>query len=63
MERQWGRREIIKVVSGITATAVVSLARPEPAGAQQVKWSAGTAPAKLRAPANAVHYFLLDYTQ
>src|SRR5258708_23226039 len=49
MERQWGRREIIKVASGIAASAVVSV----PAGAQQVKWSAGSAPAKLRAPARA----------
>jgi D-galactarolactone isomerase len=62
MERQLGRRELIKIVSGITATAVVSLARPGPVGAQQVKWSAGTAPAKLRAPANAVdcHHHIYD---
>jgi D-galactarolactone isomerase len=62
MERQWGRREFIKIVSGITATAVTSLARPDPVGAQQVKWSAGTAPAKLRAPANAAdcHHHIYD---
>src|SRR5258708_16726833 len=58
MERQWGRREIIKVASGIAASAVVSV----PAGAQQVKWSAGSAPAKLRAPANAAdcHHHIYD---
>src|SRR3977135_2396274 len=62
MERQWGRRAFIKIASGITATAVASLARPHPAGAQQVKWSAGTAPAKLRAPANAAdcHHHIYD---
>jgi D-galactarolactone isomerase len=62
MEQQWGRREFIKIVSGITATAVASLARPDPVGAQQVKWSAGTAPAKLRAPANAAdcHHHIYD---
>jgi predicted TIM-barrel fold metal-dependent hydrolase len=62
MERQWGRRELIKTVSGIAATAVVSLARPDPVKAQQVKWSAGTEPAKLRAPANAAdcHHHIYD---
>jgi D-galactarolactone isomerase len=62
MEQQWGRREFIKVVSGITATAVVSFARPDPVKAQQVKWSAGTGPAKLRAPANAAdcHHHIYD---
>jgi D-galactarolactone isomerase len=62
MERQWGRREFIKVVSGIAATAVVSVARPGPVEAQQVKWSAGTDPAKLRAPANAAdcHHHIYD---
>jgi predicted TIM-barrel fold metal-dependent hydrolase len=45
-------------VSGVAASAVVSV----PAGAQQVKWSAGTAPAKLRAPANAAdcHHHIYD---
>jgi D-galactarolactone isomerase len=62
MERQWGRREFIKVVSGFTATAALSLARPDAAAAQQVKWSAGTEPAKLRAPANAAdcHHHIYD---
>jgi len=62
MERQWGRRELIRTMSGIAATAVVSLARPGPVEAQQVKWSAGTEPAKLRAPANAAdcHHHIYD---
>jgi D-galactarolactone isomerase len=62
MERKWGRRELIKTVSGIAATAVVSLARPDPVKAQQVKWSAGNEPAKLRAPANATdcHHHIYD---
>jgi D-galactarolactone isomerase len=62
MERHWSRRELIKIVSGVTATAVVSFARPDPAKAQQVKWSAGTEPAKLRAPTNAAdcHHHIYD---
>jgi D-galactarolactone isomerase len=62
MQRQWGRREFIKTMSGIAATAAVSVARPGPVAAQQVKWSAGTAPAKLRAPANAAdcHHHIYD---
>jgi predicted TIM-barrel fold metal-dependent hydrolase len=58
MERQWGRREVIKTVSTIAAT--VSL--PFSLAAQQVKWSAGTEPAKLRAPANAAdcHHHIYD---
>jgi predicted TIM-barrel fold metal-dependent hydrolase len=58
MERRWGRREVIKMVSTIAAT--VSL--PLPLAAQQVKWSAGTEPAKLRAPANAAdcHHHIYD---
>jgi predicted TIM-barrel fold metal-dependent hydrolase len=62
MERQWGRRELIKTMSGIAATAVASLAHPGPVEAQQVKWSAGTEPAKLRAPDNAAdcHHHIYD---
>jgi predicted TIM-barrel fold metal-dependent hydrolase len=58
MERQWGRREVIKLVSTMAAT--VSL--PLPLAAQQVKWSAGTGPAKLRAPTNAAdcHHHIYD---
>jgi predicted TIM-barrel fold metal-dependent hydrolase len=62
MERQWDRRALIKIASGITATAAVSLARPGAVAAQQVKWSAGTEPARLRAPANAAdcHHHIYD---
>src|SRR5712691_5133218 len=47
--RFWSRREVLKVVS---ATALVA-AQPRSAAAQAVKWSAGTAPPRLKAPANA----------
>jgi len=59
MERLWGRREVIKMVA---ATAGASLARPDRLAAQQVKWSAGTEPAKLRAPPNAAdcHHHIYD---
>lgn len=62
MRRQWDRRKFIKMMSGITATAAVSLARSDPGAAQQVRWSAGTEPAKLRAPANAAdcHHHIYD---
>jgi predicted TIM-barrel fold metal-dependent hydrolase len=62
MQRQWDRRELIKTASGIAATAVAFLAHPGLAEAQPVKWSAGTEPAKLRAPANAVdcHHHIYD---
>ena len=60
MQRQLDRRALIKIASGLAATAVVSL--PGPVRAQQVKWSAGTGPAKLRAPANAAdcHHHIYD---
>jgi len=45
----WSRREVLKVVS---ASALV-VAHARPAAAQAVKWSAGTATPKLKAPANA----------
>ncbi len=60
MARQHDRREAIKIVAGIAAATVVSL--PRPSAAQQVKWSAGTEPAKLKAPANAAdcHHHIYD---
>jgi D-galactarolactone isomerase len=50
------------MMSGITAAVAVSAARSGPAAAQQVKWSAGSEPAKLRAPANAAdcHHHIYD---
>jgi len=59
VQPQWGRREVVKMVA---ATAVAALACPHPGRAQQVKWSAGTAPAKLRAPPNAAdcHHHIYD---
>ena len=58
MERHLDRRALIRIASGLAATAVVS----RPVRAQQVKWSAGTAPAKLRAPPNAAdcHHHIYD---
>jgi D-galactarolactone isomerase len=60
VEQQWERRRLLKMISGISAAACV--ARSGPAAAQQVKWSAGSAPAKLRAPANAAdcHHHIYD---
>src|SRR5258708_35019943 len=50
------------MMSGITAAVAVSAVRSGPAAAQQVKWSAGTEPAKLRAPTNAAdcHHHIYD---
>jgi D-galactarolactone isomerase len=60
VEQQWDRRRLLKMISGISAAACV--VRSGPAAAQQVKWSAGSAPAKLRAPANAAdcHHHIYD---
>ena len=46
--RVWNRREVLKV-----ASAALIAAHARPAEAQQVKWSAGSAAPKLKAPANA----------
>src|ERR1044071_966123 len=56
--QSWNRREVLKVVS----TAVLVAAHARPAGAQAVKWSAGTAAPKLKAPANATdcHHHIYD---
>lgn len=47
----WNRREVLKSASAAVAGLLAGSARP--AAAQQVKWSAGTAAPKLKAPANA----------
>jgi predicted TIM-barrel fold metal-dependent hydrolase len=54
----WSRRDVLKVVSA--APVVAFGARP--AFAQTVKWSAGTAAPKLKAPANATdcHHHIYD---
>jgi len=46
----WGRRDLLK--SGSAAAAILA-AGMRVAAAQQVKWSAGTEPPKLKAPPNA----------
>jgi predicted TIM-barrel fold metal-dependent hydrolase len=57
---QWGRRELLKTMSG--AAACVLATRPRPAAAQQVKYSAGTEAPRLKAPANAAdcHHHIYD---
>jgi D-galactarolactone isomerase len=60
MQSRWNRRELIKTVAG--AAAAAALAHPDKASAQAVKWSAGTEPPKLPAPANAAdcHHHIYD---
>ncbi|HMH48939.1 MAG TPA: amidohydrolase family protein [Candidatus Acidoferrum sp.] len=56
--RFWSRREVLTVVS----SAVLVAAQARSAAAQAVKWSAGTAAPKLKAPANATdcHHHIYD---
>ena len=57
----WSRRELLKVVSaGATAGFLVECTRN--AAAQQVKWSTGSEPPKLKAPANSCdcHHHIYD---
>jgi D-galactarolactone isomerase len=60
-QHEWGRREVLKTMSRITAAAMFA-ARPRPAAAHQVKWSAGSELPKLRAPDNAAdcHHHIYD---
>ncbi|MGA7868298.1 MAG: 2-pyrone-4,6-dicarboxylate hydrolase, partial [Stellaceae bacterium] len=55
------RRAVLKTISA-AATIGAVVARPQPAAAQQVKWSAGTEAPKLRAPAGAAdcHHHIYD---
>src|SRR5437773_6057586 len=55
------RRAVLKTMSAAAVAGAVA-ARPQRAAAQQVKWSAGTEPPKLPAPANAVdcHHHIYD---
>jgi D-galactarolactone isomerase len=48
----WDRRDVLKTMS-MGGAAVLLGAVPRSAAAQQVKWSEGTEPPKLKAPANA----------
>jgi len=51
-ETRWDRRELLKAISAGAATGFLAGSARD-AAAQQVKWSSGTEPPKLRAPANA----------
>jgi predicted TIM-barrel fold metal-dependent hydrolase len=55
----WGRRDVLKAMSAGAAVAVIGAAG---AAAQPVKWSEGTEPPKLKAPANACdcHHHIYD---
>jgi predicted TIM-barrel fold metal-dependent hydrolase len=59
MQSRWDRRELLKTIAGVAATAALTADR---AATQPVKWSAGTEPARLRAPANAAdcHHHIYD---
>ena len=48
----WDRRDVLKTIS-MSGAAVLLGAVPRSTAAQQVKWSEGTEPPKLKAPANA----------
>jgi D-galactarolactone isomerase len=48
----WDRRDVLKTMS-MGGAAVLLGAMPRSTAAQQVKWSEGTEPPKLKAPANA----------
>src|SRR4051812_15430660 len=49
----WGRRDLLKAASAGIALGAFSVQGARDAAAQQVKWSSGTEPPKLKAPANA----------
>ena len=49
----WGRRDLLKAASAGIALAAFSVQGVRDAAAQQVKWSSGTEPPKLKSPANA----------
>jgi len=57
----WSRRELLKVMSAGAAAGVLA-GNTRNAGAQQVKWSTGTEPPKLKAPANSCncHHHIYD---
>ena len=57
----WGRRELLKVMSAGAAAGLLAGGTRNGA-AQQVKWSTGTEPPKLKAPANSCdcHHHIYD---
>jgi hypothetical protein len=54
-ETPWDRRELLKAISAGAATGFLAGAARD-AAAQQIKWSEGTEPPKLKAPLNACDY-------
>src|ERR1700751_83055 len=60
-ETPWDRRELLKAISAGAATGFLAGAARD-AAAQQVKWSEGTEPPKLKAPPNACdcHHHIYD---
>src|SRR6201987_83454 len=60
-EMPWGRRELLKAVAAGAAIGFLAGAARD-AAAQQVKWSEGTEPPKLKAPPNACdcHHHIYD---
>src|SRR5262249_250953 len=57
----WDRRELLKTISVGAATGLL-VGSGAPAAAQQVKWSEGAEPPKLKAPPNACdcHHHIYD---
>jgi D-galactarolactone isomerase len=62
METRWNRRELLKTMAGAAALGAASMTSPHQVKAQPVKWSAGTEPARLKAPPNAAdcHHHIYD---
>ena len=60
-ETPWDRRELLKAISAGAATGFLAGGARD-AAAQQVKWSEGTEPPKLKAPPNACdcHHHIYD---
>jgi D-galactarolactone isomerase len=60
-ETPWDRRELLKAISAGAATGFLAGSARD-AAAQQVKWSEGTEPPKLKAPPNACdcHHHIYD---
>ena len=60
-EMSWNRREVLKAITAGAATGFLA-GGARNATAQQVKWSEGTDPPKLKAPANACdcHHHIYD---
>jgi hypothetical protein len=60
-ETPWDRRELLKAMSAGAVTSFLAGGERD-AAAQQVKWSEGTEPPKLKAPPNACdcHHHIYD---